>query len=108
MELPPPIPPPAPYSCPNCGAALETPTTFCPRCGARLSGTTSQLSVWKIFVAVLLGLVALPTGGVGACLLVMTALSGGSGEAVSVALIGLLFVGVAALCLFGIIKLVKR
>jgi hypothetical protein len=103
-------PPPTPYSCPHCGAAFETPQTFCPRCGARLVEPTSGPSFWKILIAIFLGLVALPTGAVGGCLLVMTAFSipNASAEVVSVSLIGLFFLGVAALCIYEIRKLMNK
>ncbi len=61
---PAPLPQPAPFTCPNCGAALETKPELCPHCGARLDGKGARLSTTHA-IALIFGLMFF--GAIGAC-----------------------------------------
>ncbi|HEX8236148.1 MAG TPA: hypothetical protein VF600_09350 [Abditibacteriaceae bacterium] len=106
---PPPIPPPTPYSCPNCGLEMYEPVALCPRCGARIQ-TAKNPSWLKMLGAILLLLLAMPIGASGACFLVFAGLSvvgdGGSG-ALMLGLIGLVLAGATWLCIKGVRNLWK-
>ena len=58
----PPIPPPAPYYCHNCGAPLQEQVALCPNCGARQVPRSKGPSVWSVLGAIVLGLIG---GGLG-------------------------------------------
>lgn len=70
---PAPLPQPAPFTCPNCGAALNEQPEFCPRCGARLTPQTRPALSRFAIVALALGLLLF--GAVGACSAVLTVMS---------------------------------
>ncbi|MBV9866730.1 MAG: hypothetical protein JO316_15355 [Abitibacteriaceae bacterium] len=106
----PPIPPPAPYYCPNCGASLPAPVELCPLCGARI--TQRSAGAGNIIAAIALGLVAVPLGLSGSCfaLVGVGTLTDRSGIGIGAGLITLavFLIGAAALCIFGIVKVLKR
>lgn len=62
---PAPLPQPAPFTCPHCGAGLESKSGLCPRCGARLDETKRS----PLSLATLIGASAglLVFGAIGAC-----------------------------------------
>jgi hypothetical protein len=68
---------------------------------------SSSPSVWKVLLACVLGLVALGLGAMGACFMLFGGLSLASGN-FSLAFIGLLLAGGAALCIWGAVRLLKR
>lgn len=101
------LPSPDPDLCPRCGANVgHINSPYCPSCGALVKPTPKSTSVIKIIIAVLLGLAALGSAGVGACLLILGGLgAGGGGELMAVAAGCLL----AALLMFaGMIALVVK
>jgi hypothetical protein len=62
---PAPLPQPAPFTCPPCGAGLESKSGLCPRCGARLDETKrSPLSLATV-IGASAGLLVF--GAIGAC-----------------------------------------
>ena len=62
---PAPLPQPAPFTCPDCGAGLESKPDFCPHCGARVNESgRSPLDVGAIIVLTI-GLIVF--GAIGAC-----------------------------------------
>ncbi len=108
----PPLPPSGGKQCFNCGKDLQTNATFCPHCGAPLptqgSGITIALRI--IGLIILVGL-ALIFGAAGACFM-LVASAGGLGaspsDTVSLGLIGLVLLGVAALFIWGAVALKKK
>lgn len=105
LPLPGPLPP-MPYRCPNCGENLTGAGALCPRCGARLAERPAGAGTGKILGAIFLGLLAVPLALAGSCFaLIGTA---GGAETSSMALIAAPLLGAAALCVFGIIKLLQR
>ena len=105
---PPPIPPVAPYSCPNCGLPLQEPVELCPQCGARVKEkTTSGTPYWvRVIGAILLALLILPLGLAGACLLMFSGFGGGAN--LSPGAIGLVLIGAAVLLGIAATKLLKK
>jgi hypothetical protein len=87
----------------------RTNSPYCPSCGALVQPARKSVSVIKIIGAVLLGLMALPLAGVGACLLILGGMgmagTGGMGDIVGPA-IGCLFA--ALLMLAGMIALIIK
>lgn len=102
----PPIPSPE-TTCPSCGHVLGTARMkYCPNCGAGLTSSSSAVSGLKIFGAICLGVLALPSAGMGACFLVLSGLDGGVEWQMAGIALGLLLF--AALLVLGIVKLVKH
>ena len=62
----PPIPPPTPYACANCGAGFGTRADFCPHCGARLNLATAKSAGWY-FGTIAFAAMTLGFGSIGAC-----------------------------------------
>lgn len=103
-----PLPQPAAYTCPNCGAAVDEKVALCPHCGAAMqvavSGASGELQrqprgPWtfgKVLLATGLGIVALISGGVGACSAYVAVGSITAGDTGG----GLLTIGIAAV--FGV------
>lgn len=110
---PSPLSQPAAQTCPNCGEAVDSGHSFCPRCGAQLGTAPAGSGCINVIVQLILAGVALVSGLMGACFVLVggTDAAGGnfftSGGAMFV-LIGLAGVALAALCIWGIIKLAKR
>lgn len=77
---PAPLPQPAPFTCPNCGAGLETNGGLCPRCGARLEQTGRSSPSLGATIGLTLGLLVF--GAIGACGAFVTAgnLAGQNGD----------------------------
>lgn len=91
--------------CPRCGANLsQTNSPYCPSCGALVQQAPKSTSVIKIIFAVLLGIAATGSAGVGACLLILGGLGAG-GELMAVAAGCLL---AALLMLVGMIFLIVK
>jgi uncharacterized paraquat-inducible protein A len=106
-----PIPAPEAQTCRACGASIaDARAKYCPRCGAVLQSENRTVSGLKIFGAICLGMIALLFGGAGACFLIITpfALSGGGSDSWIMLAVGLVGMTIAAACVFGIVKLVKR
>lgn len=112
-----PLPPPSAYSCPHCGFALQEAVPLCPNCGARIVHPRSGASAWSVLGAIALALLALPLGLSGACFAFFGAatLSGPGTEAYDMGLgggatlaIGIGLLGVAALCVWGLSKLLRK
>lgn len=62
---PAPLPQPTPFTCPQCGAGLESKPDFCPRCGAALeTKRRARLSIGAV-IGLTFGLILF--GGIGAC-----------------------------------------
>jgi hypothetical protein len=103
-----PLPQPSAFTCPNCGAVIESRPPFCPQCGASLSGTPSKSNGCLIIGAqIVLALVAIVLGLGGACFVLLGGAEmkqGGSG----IFGVGLGAVVIAGLCIWGIIRLAKR
>lgn len=103
----PPIPLPEGETCPRCGALiLETRRHFCPQCGASLKPDAPGLTFVKILGAGCLGLIGLASGGMGACFLLFSGFGSKPDWSMVGIALGMLLVG--ALCIWGIVKLVKR
>ena len=102
----PPVPESQGRNCPNCGQAVSSEAQRCPHCGATLV-VSSGPSVWKVLGACALAVLALGFGALGACFMLIGGVSLASGDT-SAALIAVPIVGVAALCLWGAIRLLKR
>ncbi len=111
---PPPLPQPAAQTCPNCGAPAPENAALCPQCGAALK---NQKSGGCLVVAAQLVLVLLASvfGLGGACFVLIGGFGGvGSvssptfGELAPFIGGGLLGLGLAAACVWGIIRLGKR
>lgn len=79
---------------------------MCPNCGQKIAPTSSSTSVLKVLGAVCLGLVSFVAGGLGACFLLIGGVAGGEGLGFFGLSIGL--VVVAALCIWGMVLLVKK
>lgn len=114
-ESPFPLPPPSPYSCSNCGFALQEAVPLCPNCGARIAHPRGGASMWSILGAVVLALLALPLGLAGACFAIfgVSTTGGGStdlgfGSAWGMIGIGAGLLAVAALFIWGMIKLLRK
>jgi hypothetical protein len=75
---------------------------LCPRCGARLASTPR----FAVCLIVILALMALPSALAGACFLAFSGMESGRPDG-GVLLIGLAGIGFAALCIWGIVHLVK-
>lgn len=98
----PPIPPPSAYSCPHCGHAMAQAMDFCPQCGMRLSHAPRFAGCY-ITILVLL---ALPSALAGGCFLLFSSFESSSPDRGMVA-IGLLGLAFSALCIWGVVRLVK-
>lgn len=110
VESPFPLPPPSPYSCPHCGFALQEAVPLCPNCGARITHPKGGASFWSALGALVLGLAALPLGLAGACFALSGGSSvnrGGSGAFGDLG-IGAGLLAVAALCVWGLFKLLRK
>lgn len=99
----PPIPPPTAYSCPHCSLEMVAPVPYCPRCGAGLHKRGSSAGCVNIGLAIFLGALALPSALMGGCFL----LFGSTESEFSLTAYGLLGIGFAALCVWGIVRLLK-
>ena len=107
----PPIPSPTPGLCPRCGVAVAEGQTYCPNCGTALKSAASPgLTVGKILGAICLGGLALIAGAIGTCAAIMTPFTIGDdiGSGAMVFGIAALGFGFAALCIYGIVRIVKR
>ncbi len=62
---PAPLPQPAPFTCSNCGEALESKPEFCPYCGARVDEARRLPLSLGAIIGLTLGLIMF--GGIGAC-----------------------------------------
>jgi hypothetical protein len=106
----PPIPSPTEAHCPNCGQPLELRAAFCPRCGARLQQVSAGLGAWRVIQIIVLSLVALASGTLGGCFLIVTPfmMAGeGASSGGGLLLAGLVGVAIAVLCLRSIIKMLR-
>jgi len=93
-------------TCPKCGQLVDSGrTTYCPNCGGALITSFPAVSILKLLGAICLGLLVLPLGAAGACFLIFSMQGRIEWQLLGIAL-GLL--SVAALCLWGVIKLLKR
>ncbi len=63
---PAPLPQPAPFTCPNCGASLSEKPAVCPQCGALLNEKIERARLAPL-AAVFLVLGCLVFGAMGAC-----------------------------------------
>lgn len=79
---------------------------MCPNCGRNIAPTSSSTSVLKIIGAICLGLISFVAGGLGACFLLIGGISGGEGAGFFGFAIGA--VVVAALCIWGMVLLIKK
>lgn len=108
----PPIPPPTPYSCPNCGLPLDELVPLCPRCGARIQKPVGN-PWWRILLGVVLVLLALPLGASGACFMLFApSASPGNEFFPSTPFIfgawGAGLLALTALCIWGARKMFKK
>lgn len=62
---PAPLPQPAPFTCPNCGASLNEKPQLCPRCGARLDAASQSKRSLLAGLALTIGLLFF--GAMGGC-----------------------------------------
>ncbi|PQV64515.1 zinc-ribbon domain-containing protein [Abditibacterium utsteinense] len=107
---PSPLPQPEARTCPNCGAALSENTTLCPNCGAAL-GTVKSSGCLMIGAQVFLGCLALVFGLAGACFAILGGtgfVGASSSEWLPFAGVVIVTIGLAAACVWGIIRLGKR
>ena len=108
----PPIPTFKPYYCPNCGLPLKEPVEICPVCGERITKIGVSPPWRSILRAILLAILMIPTGLSGARFLSVASFSLYRGDVDYLTLVigafGLVLIGLAALCLIGIIKSFKR
>ena len=101
----PPIDNPTPYTCPNCGAGLQTLADFCPHCGARLEKKTAP-SPGFVIGSIVLAILAPGFGAVGACSGLVTYSSFASpdaefGQSLLVISLPLLAIGLAGMFVCG-------
>jgi hypothetical protein len=104
-------PSPSDKQCFNCGKDLQSSATFCPHCGAPLptQGSGVKIVLRLLGVLVLSGL-ALLFGASGACFMLFATgggVSNQASDALGMGMIGLVLLGFAALCAWGIIALLK-
>lgn len=113
---PSPLPQPSARTCPNCGAAIDGKMALCPHCGAALSAPASS-GCLVIGAQILLGLLVLTFGLGGACSVLIGGLSlsgptfgagGGISEWGPFIGGGLVAMGLAAACVWGILRLGKK
>lgn len=79
---------------------------FCSNCGAPLSPSSGALSGLKIFGVICLAMLALPLAGGGACFLLFFGLDNGKEWGMMGIGAGCLLA--AAICIWGMVKLIKR
>lgn len=103
-----PIPPTAPYSCPKCGFEMNRAVQYCPSCGAQLA---RGMPYAGCFIALLVAL-SVPSALAGACFIAVGATVTPNNELgfdrTVMILIGLAILGFAALCVWGIVTLVRK
>ncbi len=97
--------------CLRCGAPNPPGARYCWHCGTPAGRTSGGPSVVNILCAVLLGLVALPIGAMGACfgLIGMVSLSDPHGLSGALGVLGVaaVLIGLAVLGIFGMVKLLR-
>lgn len=96
--------------CPRCDNACNATARFCEHCGVRLSDPPATLghaagAVGRALAGVMLGVVALLMGAFGACLLLINT---GSHFYLPLAMRGTVLIGLAALCLVSMVRLLKE
>jgi hypothetical protein len=106
------IPSPSDKQCFNCGKDLQNDVALCPHCGAALPTQGSGFKiVLRLIAVLLLGGFALLFGASGACFMFF-ATTGNffdqASEALGFGIIGLVLLGFAALCIWGIVALTKK
>jgi hypothetical protein len=84
------------FQCPNCGHVSTETTDYCQQCGARFAGVSRSNRGLRIFFAVILGVVAVGLGAMGACFAAFQV----NGPALGA-------FALAVLCVVGIVMLVK-
>ena len=103
--------------CTSCGNLVSATSPFCPNCGARMPGAAggggsprSGPSVWKILLAILLGLLAVPVGALGFCA-TCVALGSASQDTmpfgIAITLAVAVGAGIFILCMVGVVWLVR-
>jgi hypothetical protein len=98
-----------PGVCPRCGANVgQSNSPYCPSCGALLQQAPKSTSVVKIIVAVFLGMAALGSAGVGACLLLLGGMGMAGGDGAGMIGVAIGFLVVALLMLAGMIALILK
>lgn len=102
---PPPLPQPSARTCSNCGAAIDEKVALCPHCGAPLSASQGS-GCLVVGAQIFLGFLSLAFGLSGACFVLFSGGFGG-GSDWQFGLIGLLALGFAALCMWGLLRLGK-
>ncbi|HEX9998525.1 MAG TPA: zinc ribbon domain-containing protein [Abditibacterium sp.] len=108
---PPPLAQPSAQTCPQCGAALDSTPNFCPNCGAALGASDHGSAAWTIVLQILLGLGAVGIGAFGACFILVGGIglsSSSFSEGAPMIGIGAVALGIAAACIWGIIRLNRR
>lgn len=83
---------------------------FCAHCGTRVTALTEGPSWLAILGSLCLALLAVPLGLTGSCFLLLSlpGLNGGAGPPFIALLLALLFLGLAAGCVYGIVRLTGR
>ena len=92
------------WRCHHCGTLMPDGANYCPHCGAGGGSVRQAPSVWRVLLAVFIGLVSLPIGAFGGCFLLFGTLAGGDATLMALALGAL---AVAGLGVFGMIKLLR-
>lgn len=97
-------------TCPNCGAALTGEATYCMACGQRTGADRAPVPTWAIIVAILLLLLALALGAIGACFLLfgLQPVTSGGDEWGMVAVGGGLLLGALVFTVVAILLLRRR
>lgn len=104
---PPPLPQPSARTCSNCGAAIDEKVALCPHCGAPLSASQGS-GCLVVGAQIFLGFLSLAFGLSGACFVLFSGVIGGGGGDWGAGFTGLLVLGFAALCLWGLLRLSKK
>ena len=92
------------FNCHRCGTLISEEARFCSHCGVRVGGSAGGPSLLKVLGAVCLGIICLPLGLLGGCLLMISPFSLGIGGA---SLIGLIAVVLLSLTVLGINQMVR-
>ena len=107
-----PLPSPNDMQCFHCGKHLVTHAMFCPHCGAQLIEEASPfLELLRAIGANGLAGLALLFGSCGACFMLVSSGPGGfTADALGLGfgLIGIFLLGLTALCIWGVISIIKK
>lgn len=106
-----PLSPSGDKQCFNCGKDLQNSAAFCPHCGAALPTQGSGFIIAaRLIGALLLGGLALLFGAAGACFMFFAIIGGLYDLApdAGLGMIGLVLLGLAALCVWSILALIKK